>query len=171
MRGRGRKRLPEGHERLSAQPAERSYRRGDDLLGERLHVMLKLRHALLGHVAASALYGDGQRRHVVFGFRVRRPHPRRPLEPSIHVLRWIDVKVAIHRKGRQADVGPVDNRKQEHQQYERTMRQPTFLNTVVYLASLTSPLSEPVIVGVVMYLSSSRTFENCCECRLFVRLW
>src|SRR5437763_10214209 len=86
MRGRGRKRLPEGHERLCAQPAERSYRRGDDLLGERLHVMLKLRHALLGHVAAGAPYGDGQRRRVVFGFRVRRPHPRRPLEPSIHVL-------------------------------------------------------------------------------------
>src|SRR5262245_44102060 len=43
-------------------------------------------HAGLGHVAAGALYCDGERGHVVSDFRVRGPHPRRPLEPSIHVL-------------------------------------------------------------------------------------
>ena len=33
-----------------------------------------------------ALYCDGERGHVVSDFRVRGPHPRRPLEPSIHLL-------------------------------------------------------------------------------------
>src|SRR6516225_7267113 len=47
---------------------------------------LELCHAGLGHVAAGALYCDGERGHVVSDFRVRGPHPRRPLEPSIHVL-------------------------------------------------------------------------------------
>ena len=42
MGGVGRKCLPEGHERLSAQPVERCCRRGNDLLGERLHITLKL---------------------------------------------------------------------------------------------------------------------------------
>src|SRR5262249_53146151 len=40
----------------------------------------------LGHVAAGVLYCDGERGLVVSDFRVRGPHPRRPLEPSIHVL-------------------------------------------------------------------------------------
>jgi len=33
------------------------------------------------------LYCDGERGLVVSDFRVRGPHPRRPLEPSIHVLK------------------------------------------------------------------------------------
>src|SRR5262249_34898541 len=57
-----------------------------DLLGKWLHITLELRHAGLGHVAAGALYCDGERGHVVSDFRMRGPHPRRPLEPSIHVL-------------------------------------------------------------------------------------
>src|SRR6516225_7714470 len=47
---------------------------------------LELCHVGLGHVAAGVLYCDGERGHVVSDFRVRGPHPRRPLEPSIHVL-------------------------------------------------------------------------------------
>jgi hypothetical protein len=42
MKSVGRKCLPESHERLSAQPAERCCRRRDDLLGERLHIIFKL---------------------------------------------------------------------------------------------------------------------------------
>src|SRR6516225_6483273 len=47
---------------------------------------LELCHVGLGHVAAGVLYCDGERGLVVSDFRVRGPHPRRPLEPSIHVL-------------------------------------------------------------------------------------
>src|SRR5262249_50641773 len=68
------------------EPGERCRRRGNDLLGKRLRITLELRHAGLGHVAAGALYCDGERGHVVSDFRVRGPHPRRPLEPSIHML-------------------------------------------------------------------------------------
>src|SRR6516225_2575079 len=39
--------------------------------------------ACLGHIAAVALYCDGECGRVVSDLRERGPHPRRPLEPSI----------------------------------------------------------------------------------------
>jgi len=45
-------------------------------------------------------------------------------------------------------------------------------NTVVSLASLTSPLCEPMIVGVVMCLPSSKNYsKGVASNHLFVRLW